>query len=215
MDVNSASIGSRFDERAAEWDANPARVALARAVVEAVRAAVALRPDMRVLDFGAGTGLVSLGLLPFVAEVTASDASPGMLARLEEKGKALGATNLHVLPGDVAQAELPPGHFDLIVSSMTLHHLPDVPLVLRRLRPALRDGGWIALADLCAEDGSFHEDKTGVFHFGFACETVCRWLAEAGFAQASCHEVYAFNKPRADGMTRTFPVFLATCRAGG
>jgi 2-polyprenyl-3-methyl-5-hydroxy-6-metoxy-1,4-benzoquinol methylase len=67
----------RFDEKAAEWDANPARVALARAVVDSIRAAVPLRPDVRVLDFGAGTGLVSLGLLPFVGEVTAMDASDG------------------------------------------------------------------------------------------------------------------------------------------
>ena len=51
---------TRFDERAAEWDANPARVALARGDVEADRAADPLRPDMSVIDFGACTGLISL-----------------------------------------------------------------------------------------------------------------------------------------------------------
>lgn len=211
--MSVASIGSRFDEGAAEWDANPTRVALARAVVEAVCAAVPLRPDMRVLDFGAGTGLVSLGVLPFVAEVTAVDASREMLRVLEEKAKALDAGRLDTLQGDVAEVPLPGGHFDLAVSSMTMHHLPDVPHVLRRLRPALRPGGWIALADLDAEDGSFHADKTGVYHFGFARETLCRWLEACGFAQVSCREAHRFDKPGADGVTRTYSVFLATGRA--
>ena len=206
--------GSRFDERAAEWDANPARVALARAVVAAIRSAVPLSPDMRVLDFGAGTGLVSLGLLPFVGEVTAVDASAGMLDTLREKVDALGAKNFHLLRGDVTHAALPAGRFDRIVSSMTLHHLPDVPLVLRRLRPALRDGGWIALADLDAEDGSFHADKTGVFHNGFERATLCRWLAETGFADAAAREATRITRPGSDGEPHTYPVFLVTAQAG-
>jgi len=68
-------VRARFDRAAAEWDANPARVALARAVAEAIRKAVPLRPDMNVLDFGAGTGLVTLGLLSSVGRLTAVDAS--------------------------------------------------------------------------------------------------------------------------------------------
>jgi len=202
----------RFDARAAEWDANPARVALARAVVEAIRAAVPLRPEMRAMDFGAGTGLVSLGLLPEVAEVTAVDASGEMLRVLGEKARALGAARLHTLHCDIAEAALPPARFDLIVSSMTLHHLPDVPFVLRRLRSALAPGGWIALADLDAEDGSFHADKAGVYHSGFERSTVCRWLEEAGFFSPAAREAYRMVRPGADGVSRTYPVFLVTAR---
>ncbi len=210
----TAATSTRFDEKAAEWDANPARVALARAVVEAIRAAVPLRPDMAVMDFGAGTGLVSLGVLPFVAEVTAVDASAGMLDTLRKKVDALGAKNFHLLRGDVTYAALPSGHFDLIVSSMTLHHLPDVPLVLRRLRPALCDGGWIALADLDAEDGTFHADPTGIYHRGFERATVFRWLEEAGFADITAREAYRITRPGSDAVMRTYPIFLVTARAG-
>jgi ubiquinone/menaquinone biosynthesis C-methylase UbiE len=207
-------IRKRFDAAAMEWDANPVRVALARAVVEAVRAAVPLHAEMSVMDFGAGTGLVSLGLLSEVAEVTAVDASDGMLRVLAGKARELGAENLHTLHCDIAQAELPPGRFDLIVSSMTLHHLPDAPFVLGRLRPALRQGGWIALADLDAEDGSFHADKAGVYHSGFDRETVCRWLEVAGFAAPAAREAYRITRPGSDGIRRIYPVFLVTARAG-
>ncbi len=213
MKTNLDDTCTRFDDKAAEWDANPARVALARAVVEAIRTAVPLRPDMAAMDFGAGTGLVSLGLLPDVGEVTAVEASGEMLRVLGEKVKALGVSNLRTLKCDVGEAALPRGCFDLIVSSMVLHHLPDVPLVLRHLLPALRPGGWIALADLDSEDGTFHADPTGIFHHGFERATVCRWLEESGFADASSREAYRITRPGADGVMRTYPVFLVTARA--
>lgn len=203
-----------FDEKAADWDANPARVALARAVVETIRTAVPLRRDMAAMDFGAGTGLVSLGLLPFVGAVTAVDASGEMLRVLGEKVTALGAANLHTLQCGIGEAALPPGRFDLIVSSMVLHHLPDVPVIFRHLRPALRSGGWIALADLDSEDGTFHADPSGIYHHGFERATVCRWLEEAGFADTTAREAYRITRPGSDGVMRCYPVFLATARAG-
>ena len=209
-----AATSTRFDEKAAEWDANPARVALARAVVEAIRLAVPLRADMSVMDFGAGTGLVSLGLLPDVGEVTAVEASCEMLRVLGEKVKALGVANLYTLKCDVGEAALPISRFDLIVSSMVLHHLPDVAKVLKHLRPSLRPGGWIALADLDSEDGTFHADPTGIFHHGFERATVCRWLVETGFTDASAREAYRITRPGLDGAMRTYPVFLVTARAG-
>ena len=209
-----AATSTRFDEKAADWDANPARVALAQAVVEAIRTAVPLRRNMAAMDFGAGTGLVSLGLLPFVGEVTAVDASGEMLRVLGEKVTALGDANLHTLLCDVGEAVLPPARFDLIVSSMVLHHLPDVAMVLKHLRPALRTGGWIALADLDVEDGSFHADPAGINYHGFERATVCRWLEEAGFADTTAREAYRITRPGADGMMRTYPVFLVVARAG-
>ena len=53
-------VRGRFDRVAAEWDSNPDRVALAGAVAKAIRKAVPLRADMCTLDFGAGTGLLTL-----------------------------------------------------------------------------------------------------------------------------------------------------------
>jgi ubiquinone/menaquinone biosynthesis C-methylase UbiE len=205
-------VRARFDRVAAEWDSNPTRVNLARAVVDAIRSAVPLSPSLRGMDFGAGTGLVTLGLLPHVASLTAVDASPEMLRVLDQKLQALGIGNVFTLACDIARAPLPTAQFDLIVSSMTLHHLPDVPGVLRRLRPSLRPGGWIALADLDAEDGSFHADMTGVYHRGFARTQIQDWLGEAGFTDAALRDAHRISRPGADGRERTYGVFLATAR---
>jgi ubiquinone/menaquinone biosynthesis C-methylase UbiE len=159
-------VRTRFGRVAAEWDANPMRVALARTVTEEIRKAVVLHTAMNAMDFGAGTGLVTLGLLPYVGYLTAVDTSGAMLRVLEEKLKAMQLHNVHTLLSEVG-SPLPVSGFDLIVSSMVLHHISDVTLALQRLRPCLRPGGWIALADLDVEDGTFHADATGVYHHGF------------------------------------------------
>ena len=206
-------VRARFDRVAAEWDANPGRVVLARAVVEAIRKAVALHPDMNAMDFGAGTGLVTLGLSPYVHSLTAVDASGEMLRMLDQKVKALQIGNVHTLLCDIAKTPLPAAEFDLIVSSMVLHHISDVRQTLRQLRPCLRPGGWIALADLDSEDGTFHPDPTGVFHHGLARNDVCRWLQDAGFIDTTTGEAHRIVRPSADGKTHEYPVFLITGRA--
>jgi ubiquinone/menaquinone biosynthesis C-methylase UbiE len=79
-------VQARFDRVAADWDANSGRVALAKGVVDAIRKAAPLRPEINAMDFGAGTGLVTLGLLPYVGSLTAVDASRKMLRVLDENG---------------------------------------------------------------------------------------------------------------------------------
>jgi ubiquinone/menaquinone biosynthesis C-methylase UbiE len=202
----------RFDCLAADWDANPGRIALTQAVVATLRKSVPLRPDMKALDFGAGTGLVTLGLLPYVAGITAVDTSGEMLRVLGGKLAAAQITNVNSLLCESNHTPLPPGEFDLVVSSMVMHHLPDVSQMIHRLRPCLRPGGWIALADLESEDGTFHADSTGVYHHGFAPEIICGWLREAGFVDIAVCEAHRILRPSADGRTREYPVFLVTGR---
>jgi len=205
-------VRARFDRVAAEWDANAGRVVLARAVADAIRKAVTLHPDMNAMDFGAGTGLVTLALLPHVAGVAAVDASGEMLHVLDQKVKALHIGNVHTMLCEIGKTPLPVAEFDLIVSSMVLHHIPDVPQAIRTLRPCLRPGGWIALADLDSEDGTFHSDPTGVYHHGLDRVEVCRWLRDAGFTDTAAREAHRITRNAPDGTVREYPVFLVTGR---
>jgi len=206
---------ARFDVVAAEWDSNPARVALARAVIDSICCTVKLRSNMNVLDFGAGTGLVTLGLQPYVRNITAVDASDKMLQMLDEKLNALQLKNVQTLHCDITSTALPVAEFDVIVSSMVLHHIQDVPQILRRLRPSIRSGGTIALADLESEDGTFHADATGVYHHGFDRNEVCRWLQDAGFVDVSAKEAYRMIRSSPNGETRQYPVVLVTGAISG
>jgi tRNA (cmo5U34)-methyltransferase len=85
---------SRFDEAAGQWDNNPTRVELARAVAITIRRAIPVQAHWRALDYGAGTGLLTLNLQPSVASLVALDSSTGMLEKLTEKLAAAGIVNV-------------------------------------------------------------------------------------------------------------------------
>ena len=70
------------------------------------------------------------------------------------------------------------GSFDLIYTLMVLHHVGDVETIIRKFRGLLNPGGYLAIADLYSEDGSFHgEGFSG--HMGFDPGTTFSSPAEA------------------------------------
>jgi ubiquinone/menaquinone biosynthesis C-methylase UbiE len=213
MTTIGEDVQARFDRVAAGWDSNPARVDLAKGIAGAIRKAVPVSAGMAVLDFGAGTGLLTLGLLPYVGHVVAVDASGEMLRVLADKLKLLGIGNVQTRHCDIGKDSLPESLYSLVVSSMVLHHIADVPGTISLLRRSLQPGGWIALADLDSEDGSFHPDPTGVFHKGFERGQVCRWLQQAGFSEVSVRDAYRMRRVSDSGQQREYPIFLATGRA--
>lgn len=200
----------RFDQEAATWDDNPRRVSLAKGVAEAIARRVRLTPALAALDFGCGTGLLTLNLRPLVGSITGADTSMGMLdvlrRKLADQGLA-GVDSFHLRPEDDYAIQ---GTYDLIVSSMTLHHVPELVPLFRRFHAHLRDGGQVALADLDTEDGTFHEHQVDdVFHLGFEREQVIAWLREAGFVDIETGLAYEIRRNGRD-----YPVFLATGRKG-
>lgn len=202
------AVAMRFNRVADSWDANPTRVELARAVAQAIRKAVPLRPEMTVLDFGAGTGLLSLALLPHVRAITALDASGEMLRVLTDKLAAAGIPNVRTLHADISSGGPLAAEFDLVVSSMALHHVQDVPAAIARLRAGLKPGGWLALADLDKEDGSFHGDNaSGVYHTGFARTDLIDWFTAAGLTDVALCVAH-----RIDRGGRAYDVLLVSGR---
>jgi ubiquinone/menaquinone biosynthesis C-methylase UbiE len=200
---------SRFDAIAAQWDESPMRANMAKAVADAIAAAVPLQPHWRALEYGCGTGLVGLRLLPHLGHVLETDLSPGMLGVLDEKARAAGLDKIETQVLDLTSGPPPASRFDLIFSSMALHHIPDVAGLVRTFFSMLAPGGWVALADLDAEDGSFHSpDVPGVQHHGFERKTLESWLRAAGFTAVSTCTAHTVERER-EGQQRRYPIFLA------
>ena len=208
--LSQANI-QRFNDVAATWDDKPGRLAMARHVAAAMLQRLAPAGSGRMLEFGCGTGLITALLAPSFQKVVAMDSAPGMLAVLERKIEELPLENVETFEGDLSQT-LPEGAFDAIVSSMTLHHVADVPGLLKRLYDHLSPGGQVALADLDAEDGSFHSDKPGIAHNGFERDDIRRWLEAAGFANIDFDTAYTMEKIGEDGVLRQFPIFLVSAQ---
>jgi len=197
-----------FDKEAAQWEANPGRVKLALDVADAMIRELVPATDQDALDFGCGTGLVTLKLQPLVRSVTGMDSSRGMLAVLESKVAGQGLANVRTQFLDLEQGGKVEGRYHLIVSSMTLHHVPDPPGLIAQLSGALLPGGTLAVADLDAEDGSFHGDNTGVLHLGFDRARVKGLFEQAGLSGVRDVTAAVVAKEIEGKGRREFPVFL-------
>jgi predicted TPR repeat methyltransferase len=200
-----------FDLAAAGWDDEPRRVALARDVAEAMLLRLSLDGRQEALDLGCGTGLVTLHLAPHLKAITGLDGSAGMLARLAEKLRALSHPNVFTRLQELEDDRPLGGPYDLVVSSMTLHHVRDVPGLLGRVHAALRPGGWVAVADLDPDAGNFHQDPSGVAHHGFERRALASQLEQVGFTEVRVETATTTERER-DGQRREFTVFLATGR---
>jgi ubiquinone/menaquinone biosynthesis C-methylase UbiE len=196
---------SEFDARAGTWDQDPAKVARAQTVGDAIARAVPLA-GLRVLEYGCGTGLLGFALQPQVAWVTLADTSEGMLAVLRAKIAAAGALNMTPVRLDLLAEPVPEARHDLVCSLMTLHHVPDTQGILGHFREVLAPGGWVALADLETEDGTFHGPEADV-HRGFDREALRAQLTQAGF-----HDIHLETVCEVEKNSRLYPVFLAVAR---
>jgi tRNA (cmo5U34)-methyltransferase len=168
------------------------------------------RPPRRVLDLGAGTGLLSASVLAAFPDVSIEllDGSEAMLAEAAERlGSAVGA--VHV--ADMAD-ELPDGPFDAIVSALAIHHLSDEDKrhLFARVHTALVPGGVFVNADQvagptealtaiytatwereCRALGASEEELGGArermrYDRCADVESQLTWLRQAGFSAADC-----------------------------
>jgi tRNA (cmo5U34)-methyltransferase len=209
-----AAAAEAFSAHAADYDALRRRLVpdfdgFYGAVVEALER-VLDGHVWRVLDLGAGTGLLGAAVADGFpdAQIELLDASEPMLDLAQRRlGDAVGAVHVADMSG-----ALPEGPFDAIVSALAIHHLehPDKRALMSRIHEALRPGGVFVnaeqvdgptpgltavYAERWAEDcralGATEPEIDGarerMRHDRCAdVETQLRWLREAGFATADC-----------------------------
>jgi ubiquinone/menaquinone biosynthesis C-methylase UbiE len=197
-----------FDQEAASWDLNAGRVKLAADIARTILKEIKLTQDMDVLDFGCGTGLLSLALQPFVHSVTGVDSSQGMLDVFRRKTTENGLQNVKAKYVDLEKGDVLSGSHHLVVSSMTLHHIKNISPLLKQFCSVLYPSGFLAIADLDLDNGQFHGDNKGVFHFGFDREDLRRMIENAGFRDIQESQAASIKKPAGDGKSRLFTIFL-------
>lgn len=199
---------SDFDQQAATWDANLIRTERAQAVARGIQAHVPLTQQMTAFEYGCGTGLLSFALQPYLGLITLADNSSGMLAVLDEKISSGGIHNMTSLKVDLITDPLPNLKIQLIYTLMTLHHILDTDKVLKAFYGLLDTPGYLCVADLDQEDGSFHRVETGFSgHNGFDRGELGEKVRRAGFKQVEFMTI--FHTPRVVGMTtKYFPLFL-------
>ena len=204
---------NEFDIKAAGWDLNPMHIERAEAIARQILGIIPLRPWMTALEFGAGTGLTSFLIKDQLKEITMMDSSSEMVRIMNEKIEAVQANNLKAIYFDLEKNVWPNGKFDLIISQMVLHHVDDIESIIKKFFLMLNPGGYMAIADLYPEDGSFHgDDFTG--HRGFDVEILSNRIRNSGFTNISHRKCFIINKKISDSETKQFEVFLLISTRG-
>jgi ubiquinone/menaquinone biosynthesis C-methylase UbiE len=195
-----------FGKSAQGWDEQPGRVATAEAVANAIRRHVVLRPYMTVFEYGCGTGLLSCALRPFVGALRLADNSTGMVAAAREKITANKFENMEVIRLDLQNEPPPDERFDLVCASMAMHHIRDTAAVIHAFHTLLKTPGTLCIADLDAEDGSFHGAGFDG-HDGFERPALAAMASAAGFHNVRFVTAHEIIRANTEG-SRRFPVFL-------
>ena len=158
-----------FDSKARDWDKEKMHLDRSLAVASELLKMIPLNSNMRALEYGAGTGLLSFLLKDRFSEITMMDSSREMVNATQEKIQAAAAKNMKSLFVDLEKEDFT-CEFDIIYNQMALHHVCNIDSILGKFHFLLSKGGYLAIADLYKEDGSFHgEGFNG--HNGFDIKT--------------------------------------------
>ena len=196
-----------FDELALTWDKEPHRIERAKAVADAIRKNIPNLNQKTGFEYGCGTGLLSFNLHHDLKTITLADSSTGMLAVLAQKIQDQAIANLKLLQLDLTTDPAPPLSYDIIYTLMTMHHIVEIEPVLQKFHTMSNSGGYLCIADLDAEDGSFH-GKDFVGHNGFNQERLASMLKRSGFSFLGSEICYEVVKRTETGATKKYPVFI-------
>ena len=202
-----------FEKAAVEWDKDPGRVQMAETIADAI--INALNPDGTelVMDYGTGTGNIALRIALHVRRIIAVDSAKGMLDVLREKLASDGATTIEPREWSIGQDTTDLPRFDLILSSMTLHHIRDTAGAARTFYELLLPGGRIAIADLDPDNGEFHEAYGIAEHDGIDRKMLQQVFGRAGFDAFRFTEAATIRKTSScSGRIRDFTIFLMTAQ---
>ncbi|MDH5611298.1 MAG: class I SAM-dependent methyltransferase [Gammaproteobacteria bacterium] len=194
-------MSDHFNEKAKTWDKDEMIKQLSSAVGATILKHTPLNQQMVVMDFGAGTGLVSSHVAPYVNKIVAIDISEAMLNKLVAKPEL--QSKVEAICQDILEKPLAT-QFDLIMSAMAMHHVEDTAKLIQVFSDHLKSGAMIALADLDKEDGSFHPaDVTGVFHSGFERYELKTLLKKNAFKDIHFYTAHTVVKNE-----KNYPIFL-------
>ena len=169
-----------FNHKAETFD-SPKNIFLANLVCQAVEKQINLLSDQEILDFGGGTGLLTLPLAKQSKSVTLVDISEKMLEQARLKAEQQEIKNIQFLKQDLLKNPLKQ-EFDLIVVCRVLHHMPDLDATLSLFYQHLKEDGQLLLADFT---------KTEANHHGFDLAELEKQLIEHGFSSVYNQILYS------------------------
>ena len=177
-----------FEQMAKRYDTEE-RMELAKVIVKEVRPELQNSKSKSLIDYGSGTGLISLELSDLVDSILLVDSSEQMLEVAKAKISHKGMTNINVLYSDFTQ-ETPELKADIVLLSLVLLHIPDTKQISQELFNILNNGGKLIIIDFDKNDKINHPK----IHNGFSHEELKKRLSEVGFNSIEMKTFYHGNR---------------------
>ena len=197
-----------FDKDARDWDKDLKKVERSEIFAKAITDFIKPDTTLKALEFGCGTGLLSFALKDAFQAITLVDNSQGMIDVLQEKIKNKGISNFTPICSNSLEDGLKPNNFDVIYTLMTLHHIVDLDRILQLFYSSLKTNGYLCIADLVEEDGSFHSDSTTFDgHNGFDKDELNAILLKNGL-ETEYYKICTESERELNGKIKKYPLFL-------
>lgn len=198
---------NRFDVAAKNWENDTRKLKQTEIIINNIKKY--LNSTDIAMDYGAGTGLVAYSIKDLVKKVTAIDNSKGMLEVLKEKIIKNSVKNIEILNKNLVPEPINEKNekFDVIIITMTLHHIKDIRDIFNKFYSLLNESGYLIIVDLFTEDGSFHKDNTNVEHFGFSKDFLLQKFENTNFKLIEFKKLFNFDK---DG--NNYDIFLSVAK---
>ena len=194
-----------FDDESKKWDTEY-RVERAKKVSAEIETYLEEKDNLRALEFGCGTGLISENLTHRFSSILMMDLSEGMIEQLKLKIEKNNIKNMKTWYGDLFEFH-DNAKFDVIYTSMAFHHIEDLPKVTEKLCELLNKNGKLIVVDLCPDDGSFHDEVHGFSgHNGFKLVDMEDLLNKGGFEVIGSRVFYSGTK-ETEGKEHPYQLF--------
>ena len=198
---------SSFDARAREWDKDKMHMERSLAIAAELEKMIPVNHSMKALEYGAGTGILSFLLKDRFSEITLMDSSTEMIKVCEEKTEFYGTKHIKPLWFDLEHMDYD-HHIDIIYNQMVLHHVNNIEAMLGKFYQLLNPGGYLAIADLYTEDGSFHGPDVKDVHLGFEPAGLASTLQSCGFTTTEYRTCFVVKRDSG----KSYPIFLLVAR---
>lgn len=200
-----------FSAEASKWDTDK-RVKRAKIIAEQIKNAINVKEHFNALEFGCGTGLISFNLYDLFGSITLVDTAKGMIDVLNEKIQDSGINNMKALQTDIDSHSELSGNYDVIYTSMALHHIKDIQTTISNLRKVLKNDGYLCIVELTKDDGSFHKSEEGFDgHNGFEQDELKQILNKVGLQVTESYIFYNDEKT-IDNEPIKYSLFLMLAR---
>ena len=182
----------------------PERIEASKIFAGQIKENISLTKETVILDFGAGTGLVTIPLLPDVKRVIFQDVSEHMLNQCKENLAKQEMKNYEFFLGDVKDYE---GKVDIIIASMVFHHIENIEELSKILLSKLKSHGKLVICDFLPGAAFFERMKPKIPYYGFVPDELCNILIKSGFAKAQSKTANPISHIQDDGKPEFYQRF--------